>query len=520
MTPSQNHNEEDKKDGVIYRAENITKIFPGTVALKGVNFNVYEGRINCLVGENGAGKSTLMNILAGVDFPTDGKLILEGEEITLNSPLDADKKGIAIIFQELDLFPNLNVAENIFITHEKTKNGLYINRKIQEEAAREVLDRLKTSINPKTKVEHLRIGQQQFVAIAKALSREARILIMDEPTSSLSAGEVEVLFQVIKRLKTSGVSIVYISHRIEEIVEIGDYVTVLRDGALISEEKVEKIDLPWIVDQMVGRKIDRRYIYKEHKVGKELLRVESLALPKHGGGYLVDHVSFSLREGEILGLYGLRGAGRTETLECIMGIHPDAEGVLYLEGREVASHDITGRLGDGIAIIPEDRQKEGLIPILSVMHNMTISSLRYFSRNYVLNKKKEVTEVKEKIRELDIKVPSPRTIVASLSGGNQQKVVITKGLLTRPKILLMDEPTRGIDVGAKGEIFTIVRDLAEQGLGILLVDSELKEIMAISDRVIVLSNGQITGKFNRSEMDEHKLVMASAVAHRVKNAIN
>lgn len=508
-------------DDIILQARNITKIFPGTVALDNVDFNVYRGKVNVLVGENGAGKSTLMKIIAGVQQPTSGRLLLEGKEIKIKSTLDAARHGIGIIFQELNLFPNLNVAENIFMARE-IKKGVVIDQAAQKEQARELIERLRQPIEPDDMVSDLRIGHQQIVEIAKALAEHVNILIMDEPTSALSTSEVEVLFEVINDLKANGVAIIYISHKLEELLQIGDYVTVLRDGQLRAEMPASEIDISWIVERMVGRDMADSFFHKRNQeIGEEILRVEDMLLPRLGGGYTLDRVSFSLRKGEILGIYGLMGAGRSELLECLTGLHPEAKGKVWLEGKEVRKNDtVTERIGLGLALIPEDRQREGLVQTMSVANNMLLASMKKYLNGFYLSGKKERENVSRLINNLSLKVSDPNQIITSLSGGNQQKVVVAKGLLTEPKILLMDEPTRGIDVGAKSEIFEIMNNLAGQGLGIIFVSSELKEVLAMSDRILVMSKGQITGEFAKHEATEETLVAASGVGHGVKDYTN
>lgn len=496
-------------DGVILHAENVTKVYPGTVALDHVNFNIYRGKVNVLVGENGAGKSTLMKILAGVEQPSEGRLLLEGHEIAPHSPRDAEELGIAIIYQELNLFPNLNVSENIFMAHEHTRGGVVIKHREQETQTRALLARLEQTIDPRTPVQNLRIGQQQVVEIAKALALDMRILIMDEPTSALSDVEVDVLFRVINELRAAGVTIVYISHKLEELMRIGDYITVLRDGHKIAEAPMGEVTLSWIIERMVGRDTASTYRPPKHAFGQEVLTVESVTLPKIGGGYLLEDVSFSLREGEILGVYGLMGAGRTELFECLIGLHPEAQGKIWLAQKELRGL-IDRRIAQGLMLIPEDRQREGLVQQLSVAHNMLLASLRNYVRSIYLSSAKENASINRMVRDLAIKVSSPQNLISSLSGGNQQKVVVGKALLTSPKVLLMDEPTRGIDVGAKDEIFEIMRNLAMQGLGIIFVSTELKEIMAMADRIIVMSKGRITREFQRAEATQQALVEASA----------
>jgi erythritol transport system ATP-binding protein len=504
---------------VILCAKNITKVFPGTRALDNVTYNVYRGKVNVLVGENGAGKSTLMKILAGVEEATEGNLYLNGNIIHIKSPLDAAKHGIGIIYQEMNLFPNLSVAENIFIAHEILNRGI-IDKKAQQEKTAALMQQLEHKIDPNAIVGDLRLGQQQIVEIAKALAQDVHILIMDEPTSALSTAEVEVLFKVIRDLKSKGVSIVYISHKLEELLQIGDYITVLRDGKLVAEEEAKNVNVSWIIEKMVGRSPTSLFQRKDHVIGEELLSVENICLPRHGGGYTVDNVSFSLRKGEILGFYGLMGAGRSELFECLAGVREESEGKIILEGKELKENSVTARIEAGIVLVPEDRQRDGLIQTLSVAHNMLLSSLkRYFNKIYLIYRR-EKEAVDSLIRDLSIKVSTPQQLITSLSGGNQQKVVVAKGLLTSPKVLLMDEPTRGIDVGAKSEIFEIMSKLAAQGYGVLFISSELKEILAMSDRILVMSKGKVTGEFSREEATEEALVAASAIGHELSNGKN
>lgn len=504
-------------DAVILQAKNITKIFPGTMALDNVDFNVYRGKVNVLIGENGAGKSTLMKVIAGVQQPTSGTLLLEGKEIKIRSTRDAAQHGIGIIFQELNLFPNLNVTENIFMARE-IKKGLVIDKAAQKAQTQALIDRLRQPIDPDDMVSDLRIGQQQIVEIAKALAEDASILIMDEPTSALSTSEVEVLFEVINDLKAHGVAIIYISHKLEELLRIGDYVTILRDGRLIDEKPAAEVDISWIVEKMVGRSMASSFPQEHNQaIGEELLRVEDMVLPRLGGGYTLDHVSFSLRQGEILGIYGLMGAGRSELLESLMGLNAEAKGRVWLEGKEIHKREtVSERIHKGLALIPEDRQREGLVQTMSVANNMLLASLKKYLTGFYLSGQKEKENVDSLIGSLSIKVSDPNQIITSLSGGNQQKVVVAKGLLTDPKILLLDEPTRGIDVGAKSEIFEIMAKLATQGLGLIFVSSELKEVLAMSDRILVMSKGRITGQFSRQDATDDGLVVASGVGHGVR----
>ena len=498
---------------VILKLEDVSKVYFGTVAVKRANFEVRRGAVNVLVGENGAGKSTLMKIIAGVEKPTHGRIILEGEEVSFGSSGDAVERGIGMVFQELNLFGNLTVAENIFTTRELTNRVFHIDHGEQERRAAEFLDRLRAGIRPDMQVEDLRIGQQQLVEIAKAVSLNARILIMDEPTSALSAAEVEVLFKVIADLKRQGVAIVYISHRLEELIRIGDYITVLRDGQITGQEEMKNVDTQWIVRQMIGSDAKDFAKADDHKPGAEVFRAEDICLPRATGGLSVDHVSLSLKAGEILGIYGLMGAGRSELFDCIMGRHGQATGKIYIEGKEVRERDTARRIRRGLALIPEDRQREGLVSILSVAANLTLASLRRFAKLVHIDGADERRAVSSMIKELSIKVADPNNEVTSLSGGNQQKVVIGKALLTDPKVLLMDEPSRGIDVGAKADVFRTMRKLSRDGLGILFATSDLDEVMALSDRIAVMSNGKLTGLFDRAQATEAMVVAASAKGH-------
>jgi ABC-type sugar transport system ATPase subunit len=512
---------EENSSRLVMEARKITKIFPGTVALQDVDFKIYSGRINALVGENGAGKSTLMKIIAGIERQSAGKILLydEGgnpEEVLFYSTREAARRGIGIVHQELNLFGDLSVAENVFMNKEVTRFGsLYVDHASQAEKAREVLLRLGQDINPSTLVRDLRLGQQQIVEIAKTMIENPKILIMDEPTSSLSAAEVRVLFKVIEDLKRRGVAIAYISHRLEEISEIGDYITILRDARLVESGEVKSMAMADIIQKMVGRDPTKFFTGQAHTTGKELLRVKDMTLPRFGGGFTLDHVSFNVREGEVLGIYGLMGAGRTELLESLMGRMEKAEGEVWLGDRRLDHLDTKRRIDAGLVLIPEERQREGLFLNLAVDKNLTMSSISRLTKWFHILRKLELKRVLEMIHSMSIRVASPEISVNALSGGNQQKVVIGKALLTAPKILLMDEPTRGIDVGAKSDVFEIVNTMAQRGFGIVFVSSELEEVFSMSDRIIVLSKGRLTAEFDRSQATEEKIRKASEVGHTV-----
>ncbi len=498
-----------------------TKLYPGTVALNNVDFDLHMGAVNVLVGENGAGKSTMMKIVAGVEPLTEGRMELFGKPVDFRDKNEAARNGIGIVFQELNLFPNMSVAENIFVGREITRHGVDIDLDAQRAATRKVLERLEHGgIDPDTPVGDLRIGQQQIIEIAKSLIEDARILILDEPTSALSAAEVEILFRVIKDLKADGVGIVYISHRLEELVRIGDYITVLRDGAVTGARSMEGVDLGWIVQNMIGGASKDFPKTDVLEFGPEVFRVEDLVLPRMGGGFTVDHVSLSVRSGEILGVYGLMGAGRSEIFECVMAQHPLAKGRIFVEGKEIREKTVAGRIARGIALIPENRKRDGLVEILSIRENITLSSLKDFTKIFHMNLAAEIQAAKDFVKELSIKIASLENPVSSLSGGNQQKVVVSKALMTRPKVLLMDEPSRGIDIGAKAEMFRTMRKLTADGLGIVFVTSDLDEVRALSDRIAVMADGRITAEFDASDVTSEQIVAASTPGKTTEDQSN
>jgi len=496
---------------VTLRTEHITKIYPGTIALDDVSFTAYESKVNILVGENGAGKSTLMKIIAGAELQSSGTLYLDGKAVSFRDPIEASAHGIGIIYQELDLCPNMTVSDNIFLTREISRRGV-INFKKQREMARELLGRLEQRIDPDTLVVELGVSAKQIVTIAKALAQNVKILIMDEPTSALTAGEVEVLFRIVRELKTRGVSIIYISHRLEEVLQIGDFITVLRDGKVQAEARIADVDVNWIVEKMVGKSLEAFLPRVAHSAKAEALRVEGLSYPRPEGGHYIRHLSFSVNKGEIVGLYGLMGAGRSETLECLIGLHPEAQGRIILDGERLdRALSTTERIARGLTLVPEDRQAAGIIHTMSVANNMILANVKSYARMGVLPRKPGLREILGMAHDMSIRVSSPDQQITALSGGNQQKVVVAKGLLTQPTVLLMDEPTRGIDVNSKSEIFAIMNTLAQKGIGILFASSELKEIMALADRVLVMAAGRLTGEFVRGGYSETDLVAASAM---------
>lgn len=495
---------------VILQAKNISMVFPGTKALDNVNLNIYRGSVNAIIGENGAGKSTLVKIISGVQQPTVGEIVLNGETVDIGSTRVAADLGIGMVHQELNLSENLTVAENIFLGREIQKGLKPIDNDEQNEVTRKVMARLKQNIEPDAPVANLKVGQKQLVEIAKSLVGRVDILILDEPTSALSKKEVLILFDVIKDLTAQGVSIIYISHRLEELMEIGHYITILRDGKFQAEAMVQDIDVPWIVREMLGNDPVTDFLSPNREFGETVLEAKNISLRNEADTLVVDDVSFRLRAGEIVGVYGLMGAGRTELFECLLGKEKCA-GEIELDGKVLQADTSTAeRIRMGIGLVPEDRKQSGIFPVSSVSNNLTMASLWKRLRNGVINEQEESLVVSTTINDLHIKVSSPDVEIQALSGGNQQKVVIGRSLLTDPKALLLDEPTRGIDVGAKGDVFEMMVKLSTQGIGILFSTSDLKEVMAVSDRILVMSNGKITADIRRCDIDEQQIVVASA----------
>jgi len=496
--------------------ESITKSFPGVRALDGVTFDLNQGEIHALVGENGAGKSTLMKILAGV-YPHGeygGEIMLEGSVRTFNSVRDSEGAGIAVIYQELSLVKELSVAENIFLGREPRRFGVISWEELYGRA-QQLLDRLHLEIDPATPVENLGIGQQQLVEIAKALSQQARIVVLDEPTAALTDAEVETLFGILNDLRAQGAGMIYISHKLDEVFRLSDRITVLRDGQTIDTTTTSETDEPTVIAKMVGRAVDQIFPEAEHERGEVVLEVrdvtvEDVSVP---GKLLVDRVSFTVRKGEVLGIGGLMGSGRSELLMAIFGAHAGRKSAQVLvDGKEVRINNPNEAIGHGIGFVTEDRKRYGLILDQTILRNMTLAGLAKISGRFITNEDAEAAAGEQAGTDLRIKANSVFTIVGTLSGGNQQKVVLAKWLLTKPRVLFLDEPTRGIDVGAKQEIYAQINRLAENGLAIVLVSSELPEVLGLSDRVIVLHEGRVTGEFTRDEATP-EAVMSCATGH-------
>jgi len=507
---------QDRATGeVVLRAIDISKTYGVTRALKGVNFEVRRGQVTVLFGENGAGKSTLMKILSGVEKPTGGQLELDGEPIDLVSTTDAVDRGISIIHQELNLCSNLSVRDNIFIGRELRSRTGGIAYARESEITRTLMERLEEPIRPTTLVQDLRVGQQQIVEIARALQTDTRILIMDEPTSALSAAEVEVLFKVIRELTSQGVAIVYISHHLEEAIEIADHAVVFRDGELVATEEAANIDLPWVVRQMVGREADYDFRDAPRDYGDVALSVQNVTVAELDTGRVaVNDVSIDVRQGEIVCLYGLMGAGRTELMEAIAGRDPISGGRILLGGTDLGTSSVKDRIALGLGLVPEDRQRDGLVQMMSVGANMSLPSLLSTVKNAFIQRRAERSNVEREMSDVRVKAAGPGALITSLSGGNQQKVVIGKMLLTAPKVLLLDEPTRGIDVGAKGEIFSLLFREAQKGLAVLYVTSEVGEALTASHRLLVMSRGRIVRELDPRTCTRDE-VMAASGEHEV-----
>ncbi|MDQ1583309.1 MAG: erythritol transport system ATP-binding protein [Microbacteriaceae bacterium] len=497
---------------VVLRAKDIVKTYGGTRALKGVNFDVHRGKVTTLFGENGAGKSTLMKILSGVETPTTGAIELEGEVVEFASSVEARERRISIIHQELSLAPNLNVRDNIFMGRE-IRTAFGIDYAEEERQTRELMTGLEETIDPLALVADLRLGQQQIVEIARALSIDARILIMDEPTSALSATEVEVLFTVIRDLTSKGVSIVYISHHLEEALEISDYAVVLRDGSITATAPASEIDLEWIVRQMVGENFDLGSPPSGYEFGDVALSIEnvSVADAENPERSIVDGLSLDVRAGEIVCIYGLMGAGRTELLEAVAGRVRISGGRVLKNGKDLSHLSLAQRIANGLALVPEDRQRDGLVQTMSVGTNLSLASIGGFVRGLFLSSEKEKGQIQELIRDVHVKTSSGDAPIGSLSGGNQQKVVIGKMLATNPDVILLDEPSRGIDVGAKAEVFRLLAERAAAGLAVVYSTSEVNECLSIAHRIVVMSRGRISAEFT-SDISKEEIMAASGEA--------
>ncbi|MDY2986966.1 MAG: sugar ABC transporter ATP-binding protein [Peptoniphilus sp.] len=484
---------------IILKLENISKSFPGVKALNKVNLNIYKNEAMALLGENGAGKSTLIKILSGIYKKDEGNIYIDDELVDINSVNDSQKYNIAVIHQELNLIPNLTVAENIFLGREP-KNGIFIDKKKMYSESKEILNRLGVNISEREYISNLSIASQQMVEIAKALSVNARIIIMDEPTDALTDKEVEVLFNVISELKKQNKSIIYISHRLTEIFEVCEKITVLRDGKFIAEESIDNLDENKIINLMVGREIKEQFPYIPIQGEDEILKVENLT------NEYIKNISFNLKGGEVLGIAGLVGAGRSELAKTLYGFYGTEKGNVSLENKILNLKNTSDAIKQGITYVSEDRKKDGLILPMNISENITISSLEKISSLFKISKKKEIDVSNEFVKKMNIKTPSLNQKIKNLSGGNQQKVSIAKGLMNKTKVLILDEPTRGVDVGAKTEIYEIINSLKKEKVGIIMISSEMPELLGMSDRIMVMHDGIKKGELKREEANQEAIM--------------
>ncbi|MDI6878489.1 MAG: xylose ABC transporter ATP-binding protein [Desulfitobacteriaceae bacterium] len=490
----------------ILEMRNITKEFPGVRVLDDVSFRLKRGEIHALCGENGAGKSTLIKILSGI-YPHgsyDGEIVLEGEVQKFRNIKESEHAGISTIYQELTLVKYMTIGENIFLGNEPLKNRVIDWNHVYTET-KKVLTELGLDLNPRTKVMNLGIGHQQLVEIAKAMTKNTRVLVLDEPTAALTGGESDHLMRILDQLRKNGVTCIYISHKLNEVFKIADTITVLRDGKAVCSKPAAQLTENKVISLMVGRELSQRFPKVEHVPGEKVLEVRHLTLedPELPGKKKVDDVSFSLRQGEILGIAGLMGAGRTELAQGIFGVYEGKRsGEIYLHGEKVSIRNPHEGIEKGIIYLSEDRKRFGLVLGMNIKENIILPNLEAISKWGIINNSRKNKEPLKYVRDLKIKTPSPEQLVGNLSGGNQQKVVIAKWLMANPKVLILDEPTRGIDVGAKYDIYLLMNQLVEQGIGIIMISSELPEILGMCDRILVLSEGKLTGEFVNEGIDQ------------------
>lgn len=501
VSDSRNSGKVERMGEYIVELKNVTKSFPGVLALDNVQFNLKSGEVMALLGENGAGKSTLMKILSGVYTRDAGEMKIFGKEVGDMNPKLAQEMGVAIIHQELNMCQHLTVAENMFLGREILKGRQLDNRAMNAEA-KKILDELNIDLDPNTVVGSLSVSKQQMVEIAKALSTNAKVLIMDEPTSALTSKEIDDLFTIIKKLRADGKGIVYISHRLEELQHIVDRVTIMRDGKYILTKDFDAMTMEEIIANMVGHEIKEKFPRITCKKGKKIMEVKNL-----NAGRMVRDVSFDVFEGEIVGIAGLMGAGRTETTRAIFGVDPKDSGAIILDGKEVKITCPMDAIKAGIVLAPEDRKKDGLCTKLSIRDNIALPNLDILSDKFgVVNRKKEKEMSDKAVKDLRIKLPNDQVDAGSLSGGNQQKVVVGKWLARNSRVVIFDEPTRGIDVAAKVEIYNLMNELKANGIGVLFVSSEMPEVMGISDRIIVMCDGRITGELMQENATQDQIL--------------
>ena len=487
----------------ILELRKIVKEFPGVKALSGVDLDIRPGEVHSLVGENGAGKSTLIKVLTGYHQRNDGEMYVDGKLVNFTHPHQAIEAGIACIYQELSIVPQIDVAKNLFLGNWPTK-GVFLDRETQYKKAEEILGRIQLDVSPKTLAGDLSIAQQQMVEIGRALTRNARVIIMDEPTSSLTDREADLLLDLIRQLREEGTSIIYISHKLDEVLSISDRITVLCDGHNVTTVENKGVTRHQLIEYMLGRTLDNMYNKQTAPIGEAILRVEGLT--RKG---VFEDVSFEACRGEVLGFFGLVGAGRSEIMRAIFGVDKIDSGRIYIKGVETKINNPVQATAQGLALVPEDRKKEGLALERSILDNMTLVKLPQISRCGFIDKVRQKNLGKQFAENIRVKTPSLSQLAGNLSGGNQQKVVIAKWLMQQPEILILDEPTRGIDVGSKAEIYSLIYELAQRGVAVIVVSSEMQEIMGISDRIITVYEGKITAQFKAQEATDQEILAAA-----------
>ena len=490
----------------ILELKHITKLYPGVVALNDVSLEVRRGEILALVGENGAGKSTLIKTCSGAITPTQGEIVINGKSFTGMTPQTSEQNGIGVIYQEFNLVGDLSVAENIFLGR-AIRKGMVIDLKAMERESKKILDSLNIKINPKTLVKTLSVGYQQMVEIAKAVSQNAKLLIMDEPSAPLTSAEVEAMFAIVDKLKAGGVSIIYISHRLDEIFRLADRITILRDGQYVTTLNTDETNKDELVKYMVGRQLTEVYPKRDEICVKDEVIFEAVNVSGNGD----KNISFKIHRGEVLGLGGLVGAGRTEFAELMFGMRPKTAGKFIFKGKEISPKTPKDDIELGIGLVPEDRKKEGALLGMSIRCNINMPIYQRISKGTVINEKKEEEIAQTYRKEISIKTPTLDQLVKNLSGGNQQKVILAKWLAADSELLIFDEPTRGIDVGAKQEIYTLINHLVEQGKTVLMISSEMEELMGMSDRILILAEGNMTGELNKSEFNQERIMQLASI---------
>lgn len=491
----------------ILTLKNVTKEYPGVLALDHMNLEVYPGEVHALMGENGAGKSTLIKVISGAIKPNGGTIVYDGKEYQSMTPALSKKLGIGVIYQEFNLVPDLSVAENIFLG-QKLTSGLTINRRLMNQKAAELMESFGINIDVTREVKTLTVAYQQLVEITKTISSDVKVLIMDEPSAPLTNREIDAMFGIVRKLKERGVAIIYISHRMEEIFTLADRITIMRDGKYVGTKMASEIDQAGLIKMMVGRTLDEQFPSVEKEIGEVVLEVENLSTYA-----LLKNVSLKVRKGEILGLAGLVGAGRTETARAIFGADPKSSGTVRIHGKEVQIHREKDAIANGIALIPEDRKKHGVLLDMTIRDNVSFICVKKISKAGFVDRKADRDLSETYIKDLSIKTPSMEQLAKNLSGGNQQKVVLAKSLASSSDIIIFDEPTRGIDVGAKKEIYVLMNELAKRGMAIIMISSEMQELLGMSDRIMVMHEGEVMGELKKENATQEKILeLASGIA--------